>query len=119
MAPYLWDRGIRTVDVVALSHAHEDHIGGLPALIADFHPRELWTGATPDSPAWRARARQSRRATARKHRAHAQRRASFAFGGAADRGAGARSPTTFPRDAAEEQRFAGAARALRPPQPFC
>jgi len=54
VAPYLWDRGIGSVDIVALSHAHEDHIGGLPALVADFHPRELWTGATPDSPEWRA-----------------------------------------------------------------
>ena len=53
VAPYLWDRNIRDVDVVALSHAHDDHIGGLPALVSDFHPRELWTGATPDSPAWR------------------------------------------------------------------
>jgi len=54
VAPYLWDRGIGRVDVVALSHAHEDHIGGLPALVGDFHPKELWTGATPDSPGWRA-----------------------------------------------------------------
>lgn len=53
VAPYLWDRGMTTVDIVALSHAHDDHIGGLPALVADFHPRELWTGATPDSPGWR------------------------------------------------------------------
>ena len=53
VAPYLWDRNIRDVDVVALSHAHDDHIGGLPALVSDFRPRELWTGATPDSPAWR------------------------------------------------------------------
>jgi len=53
VAPYLWSRSIRTVDVVVLSHGHEDHIGGLPALVADFHPRELWTGATPDSPSWR------------------------------------------------------------------
>jgi competence protein ComEC len=44
---------MRRIDIVALSHAHEDHIGGLPALVADFHPRELWTGATPDSPEWR------------------------------------------------------------------
>jgi competence protein ComEC len=54
VAPYLWDRGFRTVDVVALSHAHEDHSGGLAALIADFHPREVWTGVTPDSREWRA-----------------------------------------------------------------
>ncbi len=53
VAPYLWDRGMRNVDIVALSHAHDDHIGGLPALVADFHPRELWTGATPDSEGWR------------------------------------------------------------------
>jgi competence protein ComEC len=54
VAPYLWDRGFRSVDVVVLSHAHEDHSGGLGALIADFHPREVWTGVTPDSPEWSA-----------------------------------------------------------------
>jgi competence protein ComEC len=54
VAPYLWDREIGRVDVLALSHAHEDHIGGLPALVADFHPKELWTGATPASAAWDA-----------------------------------------------------------------
>ena len=54
VAPYLWERNIRSVDVVALSHAHDDHIGGLPALVSDFHPHELWTGVTPESPAWRA-----------------------------------------------------------------
>jgi competence protein ComEC len=53
VAPYLWDRGFRTVDVVALSHAHEDHSGGLAALIGNFHPREVWTGFTPDSREWR------------------------------------------------------------------
>lgn len=53
VAPYLWDRSMRSVDIIALSHAHDDHAGGLPALISDFHPRELWTGITPDSAIWR------------------------------------------------------------------
>jgi competence protein ComEC len=54
VAPYLWDRSLRRVDVIAVSHAHEDHIGGLVSLIGDFRPRELWTGATPDDPVWEA-----------------------------------------------------------------
>jgi competence protein ComEC len=44
VAPYLWDRNIRSVDVVALSHAHDDHIGGLPALVADFRPARIVDG---------------------------------------------------------------------------
>jgi competence protein ComEC len=52
VSPYLWRRSIRKVDVVVLTHAHDDHAGGLPALIENFHPAELWTGATPASEAW-------------------------------------------------------------------
>jgi len=47
VAPYLWNRSIRRVDVMVCSHAHEDHVGGLPALLEDFHATELWTGAVP------------------------------------------------------------------------
>jgi competence protein ComEC len=54
VSPYLWSRSIRKIDVVALTHAHDDHAGGLPAIIENFHPAQLWTGATPPSPAWSA-----------------------------------------------------------------
>ncbi len=54
VAPYLWYRSIRRLDVIALTHAHADHAGGIPALIEDFRPRELWTGANSGNPAWRA-----------------------------------------------------------------
>jgi competence protein ComEC len=47
VSPYLWSRGIRNLDVIVATHAHQDHIGGLKALLANFRPRELWTGANP------------------------------------------------------------------------
>ena len=80
VAPYLWSRGIRTLDVVAASHGHEDHIGGMPAIIDDFHPRELWIGAEPDSPAWRAVEAAAARNRVKIVPLEAPRR--FAFGGA-------------------------------------
>jgi len=54
VSPYLWSRSIRQLDVVALSHAHTDHIGGLPAILENFHVKELWTGVTPECPEWDA-----------------------------------------------------------------
>jgi competence protein ComEC len=54
VSPYLWRRSIRKIDVVAMTHAHDDHAQGLPALIENFHPAELWTGATAASEAWTA-----------------------------------------------------------------
>jgi competence protein ComEC len=52
VSPYLWTRGIQRLDAVALTHAHDDHARGLLAILANFRPRELWTGARPNSGVW-------------------------------------------------------------------
>ena len=44
VAPYLWSRRIRRLDVVALSHAHSDHMGGMPAVMRDFRPQRAVGG---------------------------------------------------------------------------
>jgi competence protein ComEC len=54
VSPYLWSRRFRRLDVVALSHAHSDHMGGMPAILRNFRPRELWVSIDPDSDAYRS-----------------------------------------------------------------
>ena len=53
VSPYLWSRQIRSLDVLVLSHAHSDHMGGMPSVLRNFHPRELWVATDPASSAYR------------------------------------------------------------------
>jgi competence protein ComEC len=54
VSPYLWTRRIRRLDVLVLSHAHSDHMGGMAAVMRNFRPRELWVGVDANSEAYRA-----------------------------------------------------------------
>jgi competence protein ComEC len=40
--PFLRRRGIRRIDVLALTHPHEDHYGGAAAVLAAQSVREIW-----------------------------------------------------------------------------
>lgn len=51
VSPFLWSRGLKRIDVVALTHAHQDHLGGLPAVLENFQVGELWIGREVNSTA--------------------------------------------------------------------
>lgn len=52
VSPYLWSRHLHRLDVVALTHAHSDHMGGMPAVLRNFRPHELWVGHNPHTPSY-------------------------------------------------------------------
>ncbi|MFQ5830092.1 MAG: DNA internalization-related competence protein ComEC/Rec2 [Candidatus Methylomirabilia bacterium] len=42
IAPFLWNRAVRHLDVVAVTHSDPDHAGGLPAVLRRFTVGESW-----------------------------------------------------------------------------
>jgi competence protein ComEC len=67
LAPFLWNRPLGHLDVVALSHWDVDHSGGLAAVLSRFRVGEFWEsgrapGGAVDTVAALARARVPRRA---------------------------------------------------------
>jgi competence protein ComEC len=58
--------GLRRLDTAAITHGDADHIGGLPSIVRDFRPREIWEGIpVPRSPALARLRRDADRTNAR------------------------------------------------------
>jgi len=47
VAPYLWQRKIRTIDSIVLSHPNSDHLNGLTYIAEHFNVENAWTNGEP------------------------------------------------------------------------
>jgi competence protein ComEC len=51
VSPYLWSRGLKRVDVVAVTHGDHDHLDGLNAVLENFQVGAVWIGRDDNRPA--------------------------------------------------------------------
>ena len=42
IAPFLWQRGIKQLDAIIITHGDSDHYNGIPFLLQRFRPKILW-----------------------------------------------------------------------------
>ncbi|HYV86812.1 MAG TPA: DNA internalization-related competence protein ComEC/Rec2 [Patescibacteria group bacterium] len=49
VAPALRSLGLLRIDLLAITHAHHDHIGGAVSIVREFRPRAVWLGAMTPS----------------------------------------------------------------------
>jgi len=47
VSPFLWDKGIKKIDYLVLTHAHPDHLNGLKAVARNFKIAEYWESFSP------------------------------------------------------------------------
>jgi competence protein ComEC len=47
VGPHLWAQGVRSIDHLVVTHAHPDHVGGVPFLLRSFRVGDLWEGPAP------------------------------------------------------------------------
>jgi competence protein ComEC len=54
VAPFLWQKRIRRIDVMVMTHVHPDHLNGLLFILKNFDVRDVWmTGQIADSESYR------------------------------------------------------------------
>jgi competence protein ComEC len=49
VSTYLWSRGIQRIDVLAITHTHQDHVGGFDSVVANFPVGEVWLPPCQDA----------------------------------------------------------------------
>ncbi len=47
VSPFLWQKGIKKIDYLVLTHAHPDHMNGLKAVAKNFKIKEFWESFSP------------------------------------------------------------------------